>query len=260
VRHRTDEAYVLATQELGEADAIVTLLAEHTGLVRGVAPSARKSRKRFGGTLEPLTRVRATWNEKPGRELYRIEDLELVRSYAPMQAEPARQAACAVLAEIFRAVAREDQPEPQGFRPPGSGAGRPRGGLDPFVAVRYAEYWTLRLHGVLSDPSACADCGAPLDETGWASPVSGVLCPDCLKSRSVGARRLQPAIAPSCGRRPARPRPPCRHTPPRRDREVRWRRCSRRGGGLRGAHAAHVPPPPRAQRPAGRRALSPVAR
>ena len=192
MRHRTDEAYVLATQELGEADLIVTLLAESAGLVRGVAPSARKSRKRFGGTLEPLTRVRATWNEKQGRDLHRIEGLELVRSYATMQAEPARQAACAVLAEIFRAVAREDQPEPQGFRLLGSVLNALEGGLDPFAAVRYAEYWTLRLHGVLADPSACADCGAPLGDTGWASPVSGVLCPDCLRSRSVGAKRLQP--------------------------------------------------------------------
>jgi hypothetical protein len=73
VRHRTDQAYVLATQELGEADLIMTLLCEHTGLVRGVAPSARKSRKRFGGTLEPMTRVRATWNGKEGRELHRIK-------------------------------------------------------------------------------------------------------------------------------------------------------------------------------------------
>ena len=193
MRHRTDEAYVVATQELGEADLIVTLLGESAGLVRGVAPSARKSRKRFGGTLEPLTRVRAIWNEKQGRELHRIEGLELVRSYAPMQADPIRQAACAVLAEIFRAVAREDQPEPQGFRLLGAVLDALEGGLDPFAAVRYAEYWTLRLHGVLSDPSACADCGAPLTDTGWASPVSGVLCPDCLRSHSVGARRLQPA-------------------------------------------------------------------
>jgi len=183
----------VATQELGEADLIVTLLGESAGLVRGVAPSARKSRKRFGGTLEPLTRVRAIWNEKQGRELHRIEGLELVRSYAPMQADPIRQAACAVLAEIFRAVAREDQPEPQGFRLLGAVLDALEGGLDPFAAVRYAEYWTLRLHGVLSDPSACADCGAPLTDTGWASPVSGVLCPDCLRSHSVGARRLQPA-------------------------------------------------------------------
>jgi DNA repair protein RecO (recombination protein O) len=193
VRHRSDEAYVLHTQDLGEADVIVSLLGEGSGLVRGVAPSARRSRKRFGGTLEPLTRVRASWNEKAGRELHRIEGLELVRSHATMQAEPSRQAACAVLAEMFRAVAREDQPEPQGFRLLGAVLEALEGGLDPFVAVRYAEYWTLRLHGVLADPSACADCGVPLAEGGWASPVSGILCADCLKSRSVGARRLQPA-------------------------------------------------------------------
>ena len=35
----------------------MTLLAEHHGRVRGVGTSARKSRKRFGGALDPLTRA-----------------------------------------------------------------------------------------------------------------------------------------------------------------------------------------------------------
>jgi DNA repair protein RecO (recombination protein O) len=193
LRQRTDEAYVLATQPLGESDLIVTLLGEQAGLVRGVAAYARTSRRRFGGALEPLTRVRAAWVEKPGRELHRIESLDPARSYAAMQAEPARQAACAVLAEMFRSVAREEQPEPQGFRLLGAVLDALEEGLDPFAAVRYAEYWTLRLHGVLGDPSACADCGAPLPAAGWASPTSGVVCPDCLRARSTGARRLTAA-------------------------------------------------------------------
>ena len=49
LQRQQDEAYVLTTQELGEADLIVTLLAEHHGKVRAVARSARRSRRRFGG-------------------------------------------------------------------------------------------------------------------------------------------------------------------------------------------------------------------
>ena len=40
VSSKSDEAYVLTTLDLGEADRIVTLLAEHSGRVRGVAASA----------------------------------------------------------------------------------------------------------------------------------------------------------------------------------------------------------------------------
>ena len=215
----------------------------------GSPPSARKSRKRFGGTLEPLTRVRATWNEKQGRDLHRLEGLELVRSYAAMQAEPARQAACAVLAEIFRAVAREDQPEPHGFRLLGSVLDALEGGLDPFAAVRYAEYWTLRLHGVLADPSACADCGAPLGDTGWASPVSGVLCPDCLRAAAWVRGACSPPTARSCVRRRRRRRRPCRSMRPRRGPGERWRPSSAEESRPSWTDAPGLPAPAGAQRP-----------
>ena len=67
MKERKDEAYVLTTREIGETDLIVSLLAERRGKVRGVARGARKSRKRFGGLLEPMTRVRAVWVEKEVR-------------------------------------------------------------------------------------------------------------------------------------------------------------------------------------------------
>jgi DNA repair protein RecO (recombination protein O) len=156
MKPRRDEAWVLDTHELGEADLIVTLLAEHAGRVRGVATSARRSRKRFGGALEPLTRVTATWVEREGRELHRIESLDVVRSFADMQASPERQAAVAIVREIADASSHEGDGDPLVFRLVGAVAEALEGGLDPWVAVRYFEYWTLRLHGVLpeTDPDA----------------------------------------------------------------------------------------------------------
>ena len=173
---------MLGTTELGEADLIVTLLAENTGRLRGVAPSARKSRKRFGGRLEPMTRVVVTWAQREGRELHRIESMETLRSFASMQADPARQAACAVLAEITGAVVHEGEAEPLTYRLLGAVLEALEGGLDPWIAVRYAEYWTLRLHGVLPDLEACGECGSELavSETRWVAGAA-VLCRRCPK-------------------------------------------------------------------------------
>jgi DNA repair protein RecO (recombination protein O) len=51
------EAIVLRTYPMREADLLVTLFTRVEGKLRGVARSAKKSKKRFGGALEPLTRV-----------------------------------------------------------------------------------------------------------------------------------------------------------------------------------------------------------
>jgi DNA repair protein RecO (recombination protein O) len=183
LRQRQDEAYVVDTRELGEADLIVTLVAENAGRVRGVAPSARRSRRRFGGTLEPMTRVKASWVEREGRDLHRIETLELARSYATMQADPLRHAACAVLAEIAAAIAREEQPDPKGFRLLGAVLDALESGLDAWVAIRYFEYWMLRLHGVLPDLAHCGVCGNPLGPGGsrFAGSEGDLRCATCAK-------------------------------------------------------------------------------
>jgi DNA repair protein RecO (recombination protein O) len=55
---RESEAIVLRSYPLREADLLVTLFTRAEGKVRGVARSAKKSKRRFGGALEPLTYVR----------------------------------------------------------------------------------------------------------------------------------------------------------------------------------------------------------
>jgi DNA repair protein RecO (recombination protein O) len=187
-----DEAYVLETRQLGEADLIVTLLAARAGCVKGVAASARKSRRRFGGSLEPLTRVRARWAEREGRELHRIEALEADRSFAGMQAQPTLQAACAVLAEIALAFSREGEGDPRGFRLLGAVLEALEAGIDPRTGVRYYEYWTLRLHGLLPDLETCAGCGRGLGEGAerWVHEGGGVRCAACHRQASSGGRRL----------------------------------------------------------------------
>jgi DNA repair protein RecO (recombination protein O) len=186
-----DEAYVLRTQALGEADLIVSLLTRQHGKVRGVARSARRSRRRFGGMLEPLTRVRASWTEKEGRELHRIDALEGVHSYAPMQSDPVRQAACAVLSEVTDLFAYEGQAEGDAFRLLGAVLDCLEREAEPFPLVRYFEFWTLRLHGLLPDANLCAICGRGIGprDTAWIGAAGGIHCRACHGQQS-GGRRL----------------------------------------------------------------------
>ena len=52
-----DEAIVLRTHKLGEADRIVTLLCRRHGKVRAVARGVRRTSSKFGGRLEPFSHV-----------------------------------------------------------------------------------------------------------------------------------------------------------------------------------------------------------
>lgn len=194
LKQQSGEAFVLRTQELGDADLIVTLFAEQCGKVRGVARGARKSRRRFGGRLEPLTHVRATWIEKTGRELHRIDSLDLLRSYAEMQSDPGRQAACAVVAEITETFAHEGQPDPAAFRLLSAVLESLHGGANTWIIARYFEFWTLYVHGLLPDLLHCASCDKELRAGSalWVVEGLGTCCVSCAASANATSMRLSP--------------------------------------------------------------------
>ena len=78
-----DEAIVLRTHKLGEADRIITLLTRQHGRVRAVAKGVRRTTSRFGSRLEPFTHVDLQLAE--GRSLDVItqaETLDAVRRAA----------------------------------------------------------------------------------------------------------------------------------------------------------------------------------
>ena len=64
---KQSEAVVLRSYPLREADLLVTFFTRNEGKIRGVAKAAMKSRKRFGGALEPLTCVRVYYEDRENR-------------------------------------------------------------------------------------------------------------------------------------------------------------------------------------------------
>ena len=52
-----DEAVVLRTHKLGEADRIITMLSRHRGKIRAVAKGVRRTTSKFGARLEPFSHI-----------------------------------------------------------------------------------------------------------------------------------------------------------------------------------------------------------
>jgi len=143
----TAEALVLRTYKLGEADRIVVFLTRDRGKKRGVAPNARKSRKRFGAALEPLTEVRISYFEKERRDLVGVNYAEPVRS--PMSAvSPEALGYSHYFAELIDEWAAEADVDERLYRLGCSALEALVSGVPLEALARYFECWLLRLQGV----------------------------------------------------------------------------------------------------------------
>ena len=74
-----DEAVVVRTYKLGEADRIIVLFTRDRGKVRAVAKGVRKTSSRFGARLEPTSHIAVQLYE--GRELDTITQAESLESF-----------------------------------------------------------------------------------------------------------------------------------------------------------------------------------
>ena len=110
-----DEAVVLRTHKLGEADRIITLLTRHHGRVRAVAKGVRRTSSRFGSRLEPFMVVDVQlWQ---GRSLDIVNQVVTLSPYGgPIAEDYTRWTAATAMAETAeRMTENEREPATQQF-------------------------------------------------------------------------------------------------------------------------------------------------
>ena len=174
----SSEAVVLRTWPVHEADLIVSFFTRDYGRVRGVAKSALKSRKRFGGSLEPLTVARAWFAERPRQELVRLDQLEILRSPLSAPVDPVRLTVLSFFAELLDEALPDHDPHETVFR-------LLLAVLDlttveqPWMPLTYFQLWMTRLMGLLPDLVHCTACGEALTagETSFNTLGDGLFCP-----------------------------------------------------------------------------------
>jgi DNA repair protein RecO (recombination protein O) len=188
----TSEAVVLRTWPLRESDLIVSFFTRDYGRLKGVAKAALKSRKRFGGALEPMTQARAWFAERPRQELVRLDQLEIVRSPLSGPVDHVRLAVLSFFAELIDEALPEHDPQETVFRllvsvleqvtTAASTAVQAVPGAEtaqPWMPLTYFSLWMTRLMGLLPDVGRCTACGEPLrpGEVWFQSYSDGLFCP-----------------------------------------------------------------------------------
>src|SRR3954471_6866123 len=176
---RESEAIVLRSYPLREADLLVTFFTRLEGKVHGVARSAKKSKRRFGGALEPLTYVRAYYDVRERQGLARLDSCEVLESPMAAEVSYARAVALGHIAEVLDELLPDHEANDAIFRLTLSVL-HVLTGPEVWMPVTYFELWLTRLVGFLPELTECVVCGRDLnsDRAYFHALADGLMCAD----------------------------------------------------------------------------------
>jgi DNA repair protein RecO (recombination protein O) len=187
------EALVLRKWPVHEADEIVSLFTRSHGRIRGVAKAAAKSRRRFGGALEPMTWVSASYVEGPKQDLVRLDACEVLSSPLSQPVNYPRAAALAFYAEVLEEALPDHDPHEAVFRLVLAVLDQTRD-TRIWMPVIYFSLWITRLLGWMPSLTHCTLCGEAFGaDAAWFDAWSdGLLCSHHKKagSRILSAESL----------------------------------------------------------------------
>jgi DNA repair protein RecO (recombination protein O) len=174
---KQSEALILRTYPFHEADLLVTFFTRAEGKVRGVAKAAKRSKRRFGGALEPLTHVLAHWEDKEKQELARLDSCEIISSPLTTEVNYPRLVALSYIAEVLDQLLPDREPSDEIFRL-SLAVVRQLKSDSLWMPLTYFDLWIVRLIGLLPELNECVVCGTALNGSrAWFHPLAdGLLC------------------------------------------------------------------------------------
>lgn len=175
------EGVVLRSIRYGEADRVLHVYTRDRGRIGAMAKGVRRARSRFGGRLEPFTRVALVLHE--GRsDLLTVTAADTVASHRHLR-EDARALdgaarACDAVTRLFETA----EPHPPVFHLLCNELALLDG--DPHGASTHANQLAFRLKlllaaGFAPQLAACASCGEREHLSGFSGAAGGVVCSAC---------------------------------------------------------------------------------
>ena len=190
-----DEAIVLRTYKLGEADRIIVLLTRHHGQVRAVAKGVRRTSSRFGARLEPFSMIDVQLHA--GRSLDVVTQAEIIDPFGrAICADYAMFTCASTMVETAERLSADDgdlgtEASPQQYLLlAGALAAMSHQRHAPGLILDSYLLRALALGGWAPSCYDCALCGAPGPHRAFHVQVGGAVCGSC---RSAGAVEVEPA-------------------------------------------------------------------
>ncbi len=110
------EAVLLRSVDFGESDRIVHLLTSDGGRLTAIAKAARRSRRRFPGTLDVFNHLAIDGRAKPRATMAFLERAKLIQPFLGLRTDPARYALASFLTEMLDRLSPEGIVGPEATR------------------------------------------------------------------------------------------------------------------------------------------------
>ena len=185
--HR-DDAVVLRTYKLGEADRIVVLLTRGRGKVRAVAKGVRKTKSKFGSRLEPTNHIALQLYE--GRELDIVTQVESIDHFRAIRADLDRIARASTMLETADQLAQEGEVNPRLYQML-VGALRTLEGSESGLVVPAFLLKVMALEGYRPEVDVCVQCGDAGPLVAFDDESGGLLCRSCRRGTAVSPEAVE---------------------------------------------------------------------
>lgn len=189
LRTYTDQAIVLRTTKLGEADMILTLLTLEHGQVRAVAKGLRRTSSKFGARLTPFNRVKLQLHS--GRNLDTVTQATSLSLNAPRIAcDYERYLSGQVMLETAEKLSEGEASRSQYHLLAGAIPALANRAHRPGMVLASYLLRTLSIAGWAPALDQCALCGTADSFKVFSASAGGVVCENC--QLSGGTRISKP--------------------------------------------------------------------
>jgi len=183
-----DQAVVLRTWKLGEADRIVSMLTRDHGKVRGVAKGVRRTKSKFGARLEPTSHVAIQLYEGKS-DLHTITQVETINRFVNLRLDPDLFAKAESMLESVEQIAQDHDPAPEVHNMLWRALATLDAGDSQLIAPAF--FLKLLAHdGVQPQLDECISCESTEDLVAFDVIGGGVLCHACRRDRPISYEAL----------------------------------------------------------------------
>ncbi len=181
-----DEAVVIRTQKLGEADRIITLFTREHGRVRAVAKGVRRTKSKFGARLEPGSLVDIQLYV--GKTFDVVTQVESLENFGDSLTADYRKwtIASTILEAAERFTSNEGEPALQQFLLlVGALKALAYESHEPSLVLDAYLLRSLSIAGYAPSMTICSNCEAPGPHKYFSLVGGGSVCIDCRPSASA---------------------------------------------------------------------------
>ncbi len=175
-------AIIIRSIDFSESDKIITFFTQQFGKVKGIAKGAKRSKKRFSGTLEIFSLVNLLFFEKSNFDLVRIEQCDLRKPFPLIRLDIEKVGYASYFMELVDKVVGEKEASRLLFELLVRLLDNINSEHFSEEVVRIFEIRLLSILGYQPNLSCCTICHKifPRDEKVWFSPSrGGAICQTC---------------------------------------------------------------------------------